>query len=210
MILRALCLCFVFCASALYNTTGAARSLCFPRAYGPENNPICVSWSPVSGDVLFKVQCVPDSFPEFSLSWCAIGFSTAAPPDAPVPQPGSWGMWPAEVVHLQVLNASSGTLSVVLTDRMTTGVKLPACAPAQATRLVNASVDSGSGVLTAFFVRAARLSSTLLSQGYTDLNRTLPLVAAISNAGPQNMSGCDSIFPCHDNEWRNETADFRF
>jgi hypothetical protein len=192
--------------------------MCFPRAYGPENNPICMSWWREGADVVFALQCVPDSFPYITLGWCAVGFSTASPPGVPVPQPGSWGMWPADVIHLQVqvlvpppppALAASAPAAVVLTDRPTTGVRLPACAAAQPTRLLNASLDSSSGVLTAYFARAAELPPELLALGFTNLNRTLPLVAAISNSGAAR-GGCGAVFPPHDNEWRNETASFVF
>ena len=199
-------------SSAPRNAT-APRSLCFPRAYGPEANPICLAWWRDGADVLFQLQCVPDAFPEFALGWCAVGFSTASPPWAPVPQPGSWGMWPAEVIHLQVQvispTSASSAPAVVLTDRLTTGVRLPACAGAQVTRLINASLDASSGMLTAFFARAAQLPTASLALGLTNLNRTLPLVAAISNSGAAR-GGCSEVFPPHDNEWRNETADFTF
>lgn len=199
-------------AAAVIAAAGAAavssfdRSLCFPRAYGPVDNPICLAWAREADAFLFRLTCVPDSFPELQLNWCAVGWSTASPPDAPTPKPGAWGMWPAEVVHLQLLTGGG----VVLTDRMTTGVRLPACAQVQATRLLNASVDATTGVLTAFFTRAADLPQALLENGYTNFNRTLPFVAAISNQGPQAQGGCASTFPPHDNEWRNETGKFGF
>jgi hypothetical protein len=200
-VLRSAVVCAAVAAAA---GGGRSRSLCFPKAYGPIDNPICLTWQPEADDFVFEIVCKPDSFPELALNWCAVGFSTASSPVLPPPRPGTWGMWPAEVVNLQLLTGGG----VVLTDRMTTGVRLPECAPSQATRLLNASVNPSSGVLTAFFARAAVLSEALLKQGYSNLNRTMPFVAAISNQGPQAQGGCGEVFPPHDNEWRNETGKF--
>jgi hypothetical protein len=250
----ALLLCAAATAAAAAAATPLSRnSFCFPRAYGPEANPICIKWGRDGADFVFELQCTPESFPEFSISWCAVGFSTGTPPGAPVPPVGSWHMFPSDIIHLQVVNttaaaaaataaeaaaaaaaaasgavasgasgaAASGAryspssafaltdaLSVVVTDRVATSVKMPACLPKQATRLLNASLSDRTGMLTAFFARAAELSPALLQQGYTNLNRTLPLVAAISNGGANPAGGCGSTFAPHDNEWRNETIDF--
>ena len=208
----------------------ARQSFCFPRAYGPKNNPICLAWQRVGADFVFEIQCTPDSFPEFSIGWCAVGFSTATPPGAPVPALGNWTMFPSDIIHLQVVQAAAaaalpasasavaggsggggggGALSVVVTDRVAVGARLPACAAAQPTRLLNASIDAVSGMLTAFFARPAELPRAALAQGLTSLNRTLPIVAAISNndGAASTSAGCAAVFECHDNEWRNETID---
>jgi hypothetical protein len=197
-------------AAALRRGLAAAnQSICFPRAYGPEANPICLSWTRVGADFVFGIVCTPDSFPFLSLSWCAVGFSTARAPGEPVPRLGNWTMFPSEIVHLQVVNASdSGALSVELTDRMAVAVSMPACARTQRTRLLNYSVNVDNGELSAFFARAAELPDAALREGYTNLNRTLPIVAAISNGGANAAGGCSASFQCHDNEWRNETIDF--
>jgi hypothetical protein len=190
----------------------AKNSFCFPRAYGPENNPICLAWELVGADFVFKIICTPDSFPSLSLSWCAVGFSTRFAPGSPTPPLGSWGMAPSDVVHLALVQPAPGSGSaapgVVLTDRIITAVSLPPCAPTQVTRLLNATVDANTGELTAFFARPAKLPQSIIAQGYTNLNRTLPLVAAISNGGPLAAGGCGATFAPHDNEWRNETINF--
>lgn len=178
---------------------------CFPRGFGGTDNPLCFSFERVGADYLFAMNCTPDAFPEFSVGWCALGLSTLSP------MPASWGMWPAEVFHLQVARGADNATSVVLTDRLTTGVRLPACMPTQEARLLNATVDAATGVLTAFFTRKATLPPIRLAEGYTNLNRTLPIIAAISNnQGPATPpAGCDGTFPPHDNEWwGNKTASF--
>jgi hypothetical protein len=179
------------------------QSFCFPRAYGPESNPICLSWTRDGADFVFGIVCTPDSFPFLSLSWCAIGFSTATPPSDPMP-PFAPSMFPSEIVHLQLVNASAGggeQLSVVLTDRVAVAVSLPGCAATQHTRLLNASVDADTGELSAFFARRAELPRAALAEGYTQLNRTLPVIAAISNGGALAAGGCAASFAPHDNEW---------
>ena len=40
-----------------------------------------------------------------------------------------------------------------------------------------------------------------LAEGYTNFNRTLPAIAAISNGGATATAGCAGEFVCHDNEW---------
>jgi len=184
-----------------------AQSFCFPRAYGPEANPICLTWTRDGADFVFGIVCTPDSFPFLSLSWCAIGFSTATPPSDPMP-PFAPSMFPSEIVHLQIVNASAGgggggggELSVVLTDRVAVAVSLPGCAATQRTRLLNASVDADTGELSAFFARRAELPRAALAEGYTQLNRTLPVIAAISNGGALAAGGCAASFAPHDNEW---------
>lgn len=191
----------------------AKNSFCFPRAYGPEANPICLAWWRVKADFVFRIICTPDSFPFLSLSWCAVGFSTRFAPGSPTPPLGSWGMVPADVVHLALVQPAApggagAAPGVVLTDRIIVAVSLPACAPTQVTRLLNATVDATTGELTAFFARPAQLPGALIAMGFTNLNRTLPLVAAISNGGPLAAGGCGSAFEPHDNEWRNETINF--
>ena len=179
-----------------------AQSFCFPRAYGPEANPICLSWTRDGADFVFGIVCTPDSFPFLSLSWCAIGFSTATPPSDPMP-PFAPSMFPSEIIHLQLVNASAGggELAVVLTDRVAVAVSLPGCAATQRTRLLNASVDADTGELSAFFARRAELPLAALAEGYTQLNRTLPVIAAISNGGALAAGGCAASFAPHDNEW---------
>ena len=179
-----------------------AQSFCFPRAYGPEANPICLSWTRDGADFVFGVVCTPDSFPFLSLSWCAIGFSTATPPSDPMP-PFAPSMFPSEIIHLQLVNASAGggELAVVLTDRVAVAVSLPGCAATQRTRLLNASVDADTGELSAYFARRAELPLAALAEGYTQLNRTLPVIAAISNGGALAAGGCAASFAPHDNEW---------
>ena len=179
-----------------------AQSFCFPRAYGPEANPICLSWTRDGADFVFGVVCTPDSFPFLSLSWCAIGFSTATPPSDPMP-PFAPSMFPSEIIHLQLVNASAGggELAVVLTDRVAVAVSLPGCAATQRTRLLNASVDADTGELSAFFARRAELPLAALAEGFTQLNRTLPVIAAISNGGALAAGGCAASFAPHDNEW---------
>lgn len=193
-------------AASLALAAPSAVSFCFPRGFGDTDSPICLSWERQGPEVLFAVNCTPDSYPEFSLGWCAFGVSTATPAGSPLPS--TWGMWPAEVFHLQVTLGSPPT--VVLTDRLTTGVRMPACMPTQESRLLNATVDAKTGVLTAFFTRKAHMSQKLLAEGYTSLNRTLPLIAAISNNEyPHSpIAGCEGSFPPHDNQWNNQTAAF--
>jgi hypothetical protein len=190
----------------------ADGDFCFPRGFGGTENPICLSWARNGADFEFAMNCTPDGHPEFSVGWCAVGLSTATPPGAPLP--ATWGMWPAEVFHLQATRSAAGSAPVVeLTDRLTVGARLPACMPTQASQLLSAHVDAATGVLSARFRRRAELPPKLLAQGFTSLNRTLPLIAAISNAQgalpPVATAGCAASFPAHDNEWwNNQTASF--
>lgn len=105
---------------------------------------------------------------------------------------------------LQTTNTAGGKTGVQLTDRSATGSKLPPCMPTQVTHLLNASVDD-EGFLSAFFTRPAILSDALLDQGYTNLNRSVATIAAISNQGTLPVAGCSSNIPPHDNEWWNST-----
>ena len=80
-------------------------------------------------------------------------------------------------------------------------MRMPGCAATQHTRLLNASVNADNGELTAFFARRATLPLASLAEGYTNFNRTLPAIAAISNGGATATAGCAGEFVCHDNEW---------
>jgi hypothetical protein len=123
----------------------ADGDFCFPRGFGGTENPICLSWARNGADFELQMNCPPDGHPEFSVGWCAVGLSTATPPGAPLP--ATWGMWPAEVFHLQATRSAAGSAPVVeLTDRLTVGARLPACMPTQASQLLSAHVDAATGV----------------------------------------------------------------
>ena len=57
------------------------NSFCYPRAFGPKANPVCLLWWREGNNFTFQVECTPDSFPFLNLTYCAIGFSALAGPD---------------------------------------------------------------------------------------------------------------------------------
>jgi len=173
-----------------------SNSFCFPKQFGPINNPICISWWKEKSNFTFQIICSPDN--GFSLQWCAIGFSTL------VPKPSYWRMFPSEVIMLQLVNVN-GKNHTELTDRFASASKLPSCMKNQVTHLINATVDY-YGYLTAYFTRPAILSEKDLSMGFTNFNRTVPLIAAISNGGRLGVNGCAANLQPHDNEWWNSTS----
>jgi hypothetical protein len=173
----------------------ATNSFCFPKQFGPVNNPICISWLKEGKNYTFQLICSPD--PDFSLQWCGIGFSTL------FPKPLYWRMFPSEIIMLQLVN-ENGKNKTVLTDRYATSSTLPPCMKRQITQLINSTVDY-YGYLTAYFTRPAILDKVDLQEGYTNLNRTVPMIAAISNGGRLNLSGCEANLQPHDNEWWNTT-----
>ena len=54
-------------------------SFCLPRGFGDTVSPICLSWERQGAEFLFAMNCTPDSYPEFSLGWCAFGLSATTP-----------------------------------------------------------------------------------------------------------------------------------
>jgi hypothetical protein len=78
----------------------------------------------------------------------------------------------------------------------------------QLSTLIKGSVDA-SGALHAIVSRPAIVPASALAANYTNFNRTIPLVIAISNQGPLGASACDdSILAVHDNNFASYTASF--
>lgn len=179
-----------------HNDVTAPNSFCFPKQFGPINNPICISWWREKSNITFQIICSPD--PDFALQWCAIGFSNL------VPKPVYWRMFPSEIIMLQQ-TSRNGENYTELTDRYATASKLPLCMKKQVTHLINATVDY-YGFLTAFFTRPAIVSDKDVLEGFTNWNRTIPLIAAISNGGRLGVGGCAANLQAHDNEWWNNTS----
>ena len=113
----------------------ATNSFCFPKQFGPVNNPVCISWLKEGKNYTFQLICSPD--PDFSLQWCGIGFSTL------FPKPLYWRMFPSEIIMLQLVN-ENGKNKTVLTDRYATSSTLPPCMKRQITQLKNSTVEKNS------------------------------------------------------------------
>ena len=178
-------------------TAPTPNSFCFPKQFGPINNPICISWWREKKNITFQMICSPD-IDFMGLQWCAIGFSTL------IPRPSYWRMFPSEIIMLQLTNIN-GENRTELTDRYATASKLPLCMKNQVTHLINATVDY-YGYLTAFLTRPAIVSDKDVAEGFTNWNRTIPLIAAISNGGRLGVGGCAANLQAHDNEWWNNTS----
>lgn len=186
----------LFAAAAL--RTGVDVEI--PAAGGcwdPGSRHVCLdSWEIADKNATFAVSCDPGSGAP-ALSWCAFGFNIQ------IPSPRAWGMAPSEIVFLSVL--SSG--KVVVEDRTAPTASKPACFSQQLTYLVSGSVDAG-GVLRATVTRPVFLDASLLALGYTDLNRTVPTVAAYQAGADRQATSCSSSINYHTNQWSNRTIAF--
>jgi len=188
--------CALFAAASL--RTGVDVEI--PAAGGcwdPGSRHLCLdAWQIADKNATFDVTCDPGAGGP-ALAWCAFGFNVQ------IPSPRVWGMAPSEIIFLSVL--SSG--EVVVEDRVAPTAAKPACFSRQLTYLVKGAVDA-SGVLRATVTRPVFLDASLLALGYTDLNRTVPTVAAYNSGSDRQTVSCSSSINYHTNQWSNRTIAF--
>ena len=113
---------------------------------------------------------------------------------------------PSDFVLLQAIGGD-----VVLTNREMANRRESFCARHEAMHFLNASVDTASGVLSAYFARAAVLTDALDAKSSKNLNRLFRVVAASPTSRDfQPQFGCDTAFPPHDVDWRSVTGDLNY
>lgn len=165
--------------------------------WDPSTRHLCLpSWSIGRGNVTFDIVCTPPAGSK--LQWCGVGFNTV------YPSPRAWGMAPSEIVML--VPHPDGSVS--LEDRTATAAGLPPCFAQQLTTLRSYKLDAKSGQLTASFTRPVFLPEALLDAGYTDLNRTVPTVAAAGWSHAQVAGRCDTTLAYHDIQFNNVSIAF--
>ena len=154
------------------------------------------SWAISNGNATFTLVCTPP--PGKALQWCGVGFNTLNP------SPARWGMGLAEVIMLVV--KADGTVS--LEDRQAKTPGLPPCFAQQLTALKSYRVDAKSGALTATFSRPVFLPDALVAAGYTQLNRTVPTIAAAGWSSAQVGDVCDTTLAYPDVQFNNVSIAF--
>jgi hypothetical protein len=165
--------------------------------WDPSTRHICLpDWQIGHGNVSFSLVCTPPKGAK--LQWCGIGFNTV------YPSPRAWGMAPSEIIML--VPHPDGSVS--LEDRAAAAPGLPPCFKKQLTTLTSAHVDPASGTLSAHFSRPVFLLQELLDLGYTNLNRTVPTVAAAGWSHAQVADVCDTTLAYHDIQYNNASIAF--
>lgn len=165
--------------------------------WDPSTRHLCLpSWSIGHGNATFDLVCTPPK--GTVLQWCGIGFNTI------YPSPSRWGMAPSEIIML--VPHPDGSVS--LEDRVAAAPGLPPCFAQQLTTLNSFHIDAKTGALTAKFTRPVFLSDMLLAAGYTDLNRTVPTVAAAGWSHAQVAGVCDTTLAYHDIQFNNVSIAF--
>lgn len=179
-------------ASAVWSAPSAST------CWDPSTRHLCLpSWSIGRGNATFEVVCTPPA--GAALQWCGVGFNTV------FPSPRAWGMAPSEIVMLVVHPDGS----VSLEDRLAAAPGLPPCFAQQLTTLRSFRLDAATGALTASFTRPVFLPEALLDAGYTDLNRTVPTVAAAGWSHAQVADVCDTKgLAYHDVQFNNVSIAF--
>jgi len=162
----------------------ATRHLCLP------------SWDIGNGNATFDLVCTPPK--GASLQWCGVGFNIQ------YPSPTRWGMAPSEIIML--VPHPDGSVS--LEDRVAAAAGLPPCFARQLTTLTSFHLDAKTGALSASFTRPVFLSPELLAAGYTNLNRTVPTVAAAGWSHAQVADVCDTTLAYHDIQFNNVSIAF--
>ena len=190
-------------AAATTTTAFAASSSLADFCFDPETRHVCVSGIALAaGNWSWTMTCRPLKGEE--LDWCGIGFHVDS---APPPPPGShWPMFPSEVIVLQVIEGGG---EVVLEDRFARMADQPDCNEEQLTYITAFEVDPApGGALRASLTRPALVSDALLAGGFTNLNRTVALVGAVSSGNARQTQRCgnDNFF-AHDRAWGNTTLD---
>lgn len=205
---------FAALVAALALAAQAAPAAAAPRApadfcFDPETRHVCVSGIALArGNWSWTMTCRPLEGEE--LDWCGMGFHVDA---APPPPPGShWPMFPSEVIVLQVVEGvvgGAGAAEVLLEDRFARMADQPDCNEEQLTYVTAYEVDAApGGTLRASLTRPAIVSDALLAGGFTNLNRTVALVSAVSSGNARQTQRCgnDNFF-AHDRAWGNTTLD---
>jgi hypothetical protein len=165
--------------------------------WDPSTRHICLpDWTIGHGNASFSLVCTPPKGSK--LQWCGIGFNTV------YPSPRAWGMAPSEIIML--VPHPDGSVS--LEDRAAAAPGLPPCFKKQLTTLTSAHVDPASGALSARFSRPVFLTQELLDLGYTNLNRTVPTVAAAGWSHAQVAGVCDTTLAYHDIQYNNASIAF--
>ena len=178
--------------------------------FDPTTRHVCVSDIGLAdGNWTWTMSCTPLSGEE-ALDWCGIGFRVL---DAK--PPARWSMFPSEVVVLQVVDHAAaaggggGGADVIVEDRFARIADQPECNDEQLTYVRAFEVDPApGGGLRATLTRPALVSEAQLQGGYTNLNRTMALIAAFSSGNPRQTEKCggDNFF-AHDRAWPNTTLD---
>jgi hypothetical protein len=165
--------------------------------WDPSTRHLCLpSWTVGGGNASFTLVCTPP--PGSKLQWCGLGFNTV------IPSPDRWGMGLAEIIML--VAHADGTVS--LEDRQAKTPGLPPCFSQQLSTLRSYSFNAKSGALTASFTRPVFLPQELIAAGYTQLNRTVPTIAAAGWSAAQVSDVCDTTLAYHDTQFNNVSIAF--
>jgi hypothetical protein len=158
---------------------------------------LCLTnWEIANGNATFTLNCIPDAGDD--LQWCGFGFNTQ------YPSPTRWGMAPSEIIMVKILTSGS----IVLEDRTAPVAQLPPCFKKQLTTLIKATVNADKSV-TATFTRPVFLTQEFLDLGYTNLNRTVPMVAAMNSGNPRfSTQFCDNGINYHTYQDNSKTIAF--
>ena len=98
--------------------------------------------------------------------------------------------------------------SVSLEDRVAAAPGLPPCFKRQLSWLQSYHLDATTGALSAHFSRPVFLPQDMLALGYTNLNRTVPTVAAAGWSHAQVADVCDTTLAYHDVQFNNVSIAF--
>jgi hypothetical protein len=166
------------------NLRGSVTAQCWSEIGNGKQ--LCLdNWEIGNGNATFTLTCVPDAGDD--LQWCGIGFNIQ------YPAPTRWGMAPSEIIMLKVLTSGK----IVLEDRTAPVAQLPPCFKKQLTTLIKATLNNDKSV-TATFTRPVFLTDDFLALGYTNLNRTVPMVAAMNTGNPRfSTAYCDDAINYH-------------
>lgn len=174
-------------AKTFRGATPSGKNTCWPEI--GTGTQLCLdSWEIANGNATFTLTCVPNAGDD--LQWCGIGFNIQ------YPSPQRWGMAPSEIILLKVLTSGK----IVLEDRTAPVAQLPPCFKKQLTTLIKATLNNDKSV-TATFTRPVFVTAEFLSLGYTNLNRTVPMVAAMNSGNPRfSTAFCDDAINYHSDQ----------